>query len=241
MPLTLSPPLLFPTYLLPSLPFGRRKTRTDSTGSTESTNTEDSTDAPDAIVEPPPPKILTGHASYLRCHHCAADLCFTSQIISKGFTGRHGRAYLVSASTSAHGHSMTASDDAPPSLPNTHTHKVVARQLVTGAHTVSDISCAICGEMLGWKYVDAEEDSQRYKVGKFILETKKVCTAVSWDDEGQISNMPPLSIEDRGTVEFDSQDEDECEDLFAGLWNPSLALKRRRASKFRRNDSINSR
>lgn len=31
-------------------------------------------------------------------------------------------------------------------------------------------------------------------------------------------------------VEFDSQDEDECEDLFSGIWSPALA-KRRRARK----------
>lgn len=29
-------------------------------------------------------------------------------------------------------------------------------------------------------------------------------------------------------IEFDSQDEDECEDLFMGIWSPSLAKKRRR-------------
>ncbi|KAF2267438.1 yippee-like protein, partial [Lojkania enalia] len=87
------------------------------------------------------------------CHKCLTDLIPTTSIISKGFTGRHGRAYL---------------------LPNTYAHKPVPRQLVTGAHTVSDISCRNCGSVLGWKYVDAEEESQRYKVGKFILETKRV-------------------------------------------------------------------
>ena len=33
-------------------------------------------------------------------------------------------------------------------------------------------------------------------------------------------------------IEFDSQDEDECEDLFAGMWSPALALKRRQAKTF---------
>jgi len=133
---------------------------------------------------------------------------------------------------SAHGHSTTTTYDTPPTLPNTHTHKVVPRQLVTGAHTVSDVSCAFCGYVLGWKYVDAEEESQRYKVGKFILETKKICTAVSWDESAGKSDMPPVRLENEDSVEFDSQDEDECEDLFAGVWSPSLALKRRRARRF---------
>ncbi|MCJ1295801.1 hypothetical protein MMC34_007365 [Xylographa carneopallida] len=231
----LSPPSIFPTYLLPSLPFSRRKTSTDSTSSTE---TEDSVETPNASPSPLPSAYLSGHTSYLRCGRCGTDLCFTSQVISKGFTGRHGRAYLVSASTSAHGHSRNDSYEVPPSLPNTHVHKVVPRQLVTGAHTVSDVSCAFCGNMLGWKYVDAEEESQRYKVGKFILETKKICTAVSWDDaKGASGKLPPFDTEAENSIEFDSQDEDECEDLFAGLWSPSSALKRRRLKRFGRQGS----
>lgn len=37
-------------------------------------------------------------------------------------------------------------------------------------------------------------------------------------------------------VEFDSQDEDECEDLFAGVWSPGLARRRRqrKSERFRR-------
>lgn len=37
---------------------------------------------------------------------------------------------------------------------------------------------------------------------------------------------------EQDVVEFDSQDEDECEDLFAGVWSPALALKRRQAKSF---------
>ena len=38
--------------------------------------------------------------------------------------------------------------------------------------------------------------------------------------------MPKVREEDE--TEFDSQDEDECEDLFMGVWTPQLAAKRRR-------------
>jgi len=126
-------------------------------------------------------------------------------------------------------------------------HKPVPRQLVTGAHTVADISCTLCGTVLGWKYVAAEEENQRYKVGKFILETKRVVRGVNWENEEATSGVADRrrstftvgegleEVVEEGRegdreVEFDSADEDECEDLFAGVWDPELA-RRRRASR----------
>lgn len=105
---------------------------------------------------------------------------------------------------------------------------------------------------MGWKYVEAQEESQRYKVGKFILETKRIRGAVDWEDgddgmggghfdidhgaKDKRLSMPPEVMrkprvghehEPAVELEFDSQDEDECEDLFAGVWTPELAFKRR--------------
>jgi hypothetical protein len=57
---------------------------------------------------------------------------------------------------------------------------------------------------------------------------------------GDEYGMPPVALPkglDRvkeESVEFDSQDEDECEDLFAGVWSPTLAMKRRRGRRFGR-------
>lgn len=48
------------------------------------------------------------------------------------------------------------------------------RRLRTGLHTVGDISCADCHEVLGWKYERAYEASQKYKEGKFIFEKVKI-------------------------------------------------------------------
>lgn len=91
--------------------------------------------------------------------------------------------------------------------------------------------------MLGWKYDGAEEESQRYKVGKYILETKMICSSSNWEN-GELE-LPSTSLRDavidasgEGAVDFDSQDEDECEDLFAGVWSPALALKRRQGKPF---------
>lgn len=120
---------------------------------------------------------------------------------------------------------------------------------------MSDISCAVCGSVLGWKYVSAEEESQTYKVGMFILETKRIIQSVDWETGGYV-NFPkdssgkdagPPGLDKRkdsgvgvetiageeGPTEFDSQDEDECEDLFMGIWSPSLARKRRRTKVWR--------
>ncbi|KAJ5876099.1 uncharacterized protein N7529_001683 [Penicillium soppii] len=202
--------LQFPKFLIPSL-FPKR----DAGLSTDSS------------------KYLDGHTSYLRCAGCASHLCLTSQIISKGFTGRHGRAYLVSAEPVATAVSVSASSSPITTLPNTILQRPVPRQLVTGAHTVSDVSCTFCDNVLGWKYVAAEEESQRYKVGKFILETKKITTSSCWESPPDV----PSSVEAEqqserpepgsANVEFDSHDEDECEDLFAGIWSPGLAARRR--------------
>ncbi|GAB7360868.1 hypothetical protein MBLNU230_g0854t1 [Neophaeotheca triangularis] len=233
-----SPPPLFPTYLIPSLPFRRRQSSTSS----NSTSTSTTSTSP-----PNDDSYLTAHASRLRCIRCATDLCLTSQIISKGFTGRHGRAYLVSAQPPHHSNtnpqldplnrnSIRRINDALPNLPNTYVHKPVPRQLVTGNHTVGDVSCAQCGSVLGWKYVAAEEEGQRYKIGKFILETRRVVKASAWeedglegDEEGKAWNGAPLGQGREELVEWDSQDEDECEDLFLGVWTPQLAARRRKA------------
>jgi len=122
---------------------------------------------------------------------------------------------------------------------------------------VSDLSCSVCGSLLGWKYVEASEENQKYKVGKFILETKKIRVGVRWDNTeetgfgntglGGYDEVLPLSLGEmkrlgdgmgKGTeeLEFDSQDEDECEDLFAGVWSPGLASRRRqrKGERFRR-------
>jgi len=243
-----SPPALFPTYLVSSLKFRRRKSSTDSNASNASA---DSNAAITPTIYSPgdfPRTYLNGHSSRLRCSRCLSDLAHAEQVVSKGFTGRHGRAFLVSPTLSAitldpiWAVTPKAKNDALPNLPNTYTHKPVPRQLVTGAHTVSDISCAQCGSVLGWKYVAAEEESQKYKVGKFILETKRVCRTGCWEDDSDDIDPPnqiheysqQLLRSEEDEVEFDSQDDEECEDLFMGIWTPQSAAKRRRMKQFGR-------
>ncbi|KAF2821593.1 yippee-domain-containing protein [Ophiobolus disseminans] len=224
-----SPISLFPLYLLPSIPFRRRSsTSTISPASTPSSS------------PPQPTGFLSSRTiSHLRCHKCLTDLIPTTSIISKGFTGRYGRAYLVAPpppTSFESGGSLDSTGWAAGDLPNTVTHKPVPRQLVTGAHTVSDISCRNCQTVLGWKYVHAEEDSQRYKIGKFILETRRIVKSSDWaeremeeEDGGRVKE----GAED-DEVQFDSQDDEECEDLFSGIWTAQLARRRKKNRTFGR-------
>ncbi|KAL6201419.1 hypothetical protein ACLB2K_025133 [Fragaria x ananassa] len=44
------------------------------------------------------------------------------------------------------------------------------RVMLSGLHTVEDIFCVCCGQILGWRYVIAHDKNQKYKEGKFVLE-----------------------------------------------------------------------
>lgn len=114
---------------------------------------------------------------------------------------------------------------------NVRVGRIESRQLVTGWHVVADITCGTCKSKLGWKYVDAKEAAQKYKVNKYILETERVITFRSWEDL-DVAIMEECEAEkegDDGEVMFDSGDEDECEDIFLGTWNRE-DVRARRAS-----------
>jgi hypothetical protein len=55
-----------------------------------------------------------------------------------------------------------------------------SRLLITGLHTVADIYCSCCQQVLGWKYEQAFEESQKYKEGKYIIEKAKMVKEGSW-------------------------------------------------------------
>lgn len=113
--------------------------------------------------------------------------------------------------------------------------------LNTGAHVVSDIQCTFCRAKVGWKYVDASRPSQHYKIGKFILEGRRTVYYGSWEDTAA-GDVPEVEIEKKNSrggdnegelVEFDSSDEDECDELFAGVWSAESAAEIRRLKLIR--------
>ena len=73
-----------------------------------------------------------------RIYSCSNCRCHTSdhdEIVSKAFQGRHGRAYLFNNVVNV---TLGPKED---------------RLLITGLHTVADIYCSCCQQVLGWKYV----------------------------------------------------------------------------------------
>ncbi|KAJ8766852.1 hypothetical protein K2173_009155 [Erythroxylum novogranatense] len=76
------------------------------------------------------------------CCNCRNDVSLHGDVISKAFQGRNGRAFLFS-------HAM-----------NVALGPKEDRYLLTGLHTVADVYCADCREVLGWKYERVYEASQ---------------------------------------------------------------------------------
>ena len=105
------------------------------------------------------------------CLSCRTHLSAHDSIISKAFQGRHGRAYLFG------------------DVVNINSGPTENRLLLTGLHVVADIYCNACDERLGWKYVEAFEESQKYKEGRFILEKAKIIKEVPRHARG--SKRPP--------------------------------------------------
>lgn len=177
-------------------------------------------------------RLLKVYPDTIRCSTCSTDLAFASQIVSKGFTGRYGRAYLVSP-PGGEGRGEPGAGK----LINIKIGKTESRMLVTGSHDVADITCNICHAKVGWKYVDAKEDAQKYKVGKYILETNRTVDFKHWDDDTTSLGVPefpatattqkPKKTMDAEPIVFDSEDEDECDDIFSGTWDPAVVAKRR--------------
>ncbi|CAN6330105.1 unnamed protein product, partial [Urochloa humidicola] len=102
----------------------------------------------------------TGAVIY-RCKHCGTHLAYATDIISRMFCCKNGKAYLLDK------------------MVNVNDGEKDDRMMTTGMHTVCDIFCVACGSMVGWKYLAAVEKTQRYKVGKFLLDRAEVLAAVA--------------------------------------------------------------
>lgn len=101
-------------------------------------------------------KYLTNCKSLYSCIYCRTHLANHDELVSRSFTGNHGRAYLFN------------------SVINISCGPAVQRELITGSHAVADIYCSNCEKTLGWKYEKAYVETQKYKEGKYIIELAHV-------------------------------------------------------------------
>uniref|UniRef100_A0A7S0SU86 Protein yippee-like n=1 Tax=Mantoniella antarctica TaxID=81844 RepID=A0A7S0SU86_9CHLO len=112
------------------------------------------------------------------CKACKAHLAKVDELVSKSFHCRHGKAYLFN------------------DVVNVKSGPKEDRLMTTGLHTVADIYCNKCLQVVGWKYEVAFEKSQKYKEGKFILERAKMTDA---DDERRTEGgLPANHLESDG-------------------------------------------
>ncbi|CAN6282989.1 unnamed protein product, partial [Urochloa humidicola] len=96
-------------------------------------------------------------AAVFQCRRCRLDAASTGDLLSKEFFGRRGRGYLFDR------------------VVNITLGPNEVRKFTTGFHTVNDIYCICCQEIIGWRYEKAYEESQKYKEGKFIMERTLMC------------------------------------------------------------------
>jgi hypothetical protein len=99
---------------------------------------------------------LTSNKIY-GCKSCKTHLANVGDIVSRNFSGQHGKAYLFHI------------------VVNVDAGEANERNMTTGRHIVRDITCRQCKETVGWKYDKAYETTQKYKEGKFILEAELLC------------------------------------------------------------------
>ncbi|XP_060209325.1 protein yippee-like At5g53940 isoform X1 [Lycium barbarum] len=118
-----------------------------------------------------------------KCKFCKTHLALTDDLVSRvtpflqfpqmGFHCRRGKAYLFNKVVNV--------------TVGPHEEKL----MLSGMHTVADIFCCCCGQIVGWKYEAAHEESQKYKEGKFVLERDRIIDGV--DTEFYIDTRPSIS------------------------------------------------
>ena len=86
------------------------------------------------------------------CKKCQTHFGGQDNIMSKNFHGKTGQAYLF---IECFNYEMGISEE---------------KEMLTGLHKVCDVYCRGCHTEIGWKYEDAYEQTEKYKVGKIILE-----------------------------------------------------------------------
>ena len=110
-----------------------------------------------------------------RCKFCKTHLALADDLISRAFHCRRGKAYLFN---NAVNFTMGVLEE---------------RMMLSGLHTVADIFCCCCAQIIGWKYESAHEKSQKYKEGKFVLERGRIVDEIDFSTEFYIDTRASMS------------------------------------------------
>lgn len=126
---------------------------------------------------------LVGKA-YL-CGFCKTPVALTDDLLYKSFACDEGKAFFFR------------------NVVNITFEAEEERRLTTGMHTVQDICCSCCVQSLGWKYVAAHNNNQKYKEGKFILIRSKIMEEGEQDFEAHAisSNGESEEVADNSSLE----------------------------------------
>lgn len=92
------------------------------------------------------------------CQNCRSHLANSDGLMSKQFQGQHGQAYLFRY------------------VVNVSEGPEKEKQMTTGKHTITTVFCCQCDTEVGWRYIKAYEDDQKYKEGACILEKALLTT-----------------------------------------------------------------
>jgi hypothetical protein len=106
---------------------------------------------------PAPPADADTAGCVYACASCGAHLSPCAALVSANFTGRTGPALLMQGARNV-----------------IMARPAEERQLQTGPHVVADLTCACCGQALGWRYLRAFDASQQYKIGRVVLELARI-------------------------------------------------------------------
>ncbi|QPG75489.1 hypothetical protein FOA43_002844 [Brettanomyces nanus] len=92
-------------------------------------------------------------AHILRCKQCHNHICTNKLVISTNFYGNYGPALFVSKVLNI---KLGDSEE--------------FKKMRTGKYEVKTIYCKQCDVNLGWKYLYSEQEGEKYKEDKFVIE-----------------------------------------------------------------------
>ncbi|XP_061352803.1 protein yippee-like At5g53940 [Gastrolobium bilobum] len=116
------------------------------------------------------------------CKSCKTHLALFDALISRAFYCQRGKAYLFN------------------NVVNFTIGALEDRLMLSGLHTVADIFCCRCGQIIGWKYEYAHEKSQKYKEGKFVLERGRIVEETDISTEFYIDGCVSISDAEDASV-----------------------------------------